>query len=1251
MFPAHRNPARFNLLRNARRLMAVTAAIVLSGVPAFGQKTSSTVAEVPGVEIVSTGGEPELRVGGVPFFVHAAQFDYFRIPRDLWAPSLFRYRDLGINTIDLRIPWNWHEPQDGQFDFTGRTNPNRDLRALLGLVSQMRFKLIVRPGPVIGDHWLNAGIPAWLLARPEYKMRAENVQDGLLPPVAKLAGEDSDAAARAWLANGIHMTLARRWLTAVARVLAPYAAKNLLSVNDPGSREGESQEKKIPGPLLFVGLDDAVSVPPGAEAPDLSKYLDDLRSALAQGGLNAISFLNMPGAAVQGPASIRNASAKDDLSAMGITGQWIFDPQTSTSSRGSLLNGAEVSSLSFLARSLAAQPGFPPLISTFSATTFAPAGDTRAAQPAPENTLLASRLLLGSGIRGIVYSPLQDTLTPAGWETPSAARYFRWDAPLDLEGDKGPRANGVMRNGQFISAWGTMLAASHVKSDFGIVDLRASAQNAARIARARYAKELEQIGSVASLAGYTPEFVNPDAQPVERLLRDPVILLDVPQDVSRTIPQDFSSGAPRDVPEDVQGDFELSEHAQEVLVEYVRRGGVLVYFPARPRGARLNVLWQGAPVNHSAGDDLNTWTFGSGRVIASSSDFYSGVRPAEDLNENRVDARSSAGVKFFAALMERSGARRALRFMKSNDAGSNLIVSRLVSNDARGPVCAEEQLCAAALISITNLDPEQRAEGTLEMGEPLPTGTTSARATISFNVTVPAHDSLLLPVHAPLCSAAGAGEHCSDEIIAAGAELIRAEREGKTLELSFYTPARAAVRLRLESEPSKVEFSENYRAENEWNKESRELDVQLPRGAAPDYARTLRIHLRYKPHVMEKPDPPKDSSRGLEYEVSSAMRLPLGPDVTIPTRPPLVVTDDSSGGHMIVTTHNLTDNTRVSDFSLDGAFHGTGYVRVYADEQQITRIRFQASRPPGEDEAKAPPPHEGLASAQLAIHSGRERGTGQVLFLTANDKGDSHYQYDFDRDGSPEWVLESSRLRLIVSPAYSGRALALVDKTTNDDLITFGGGLHDFLISAGDRPEASTLTPDFAFNRGYRAKWIEGKPDTGLQLSYQERDNSPEGLHVKKTVQFLKPETIEAAYRVSGGASTPEGSEHPEVGKSFLSEMSIPVSAPEEGNTQFCWGTRQETTPTAAPSTENGGVHSHCEDFISGGEPVWAPEGVTRMEIHSPGKHPLTLEWSAGQVVIVPKTFSAQVRFVVPLPRGPETACEFTLRYTAEDGQ
>src|SRR6202521_1409604 len=238
---------------------------------ALAQKTAvqKPVGPHAGVQIVSNAGEPELRVDGVPFFIHAAQFDYFRIPPDLWFQSLERYKELGINTIDLRIPWNWHEISDAEFDFDGHTNPRRNLRGLLQLIAEKHLKIVARPGPPIGDHWRNAGYPAWLLRYSDYKMSESDINAGFAPSDAELATRDGDAAARDWLANETHMTYARRWLTAIARELAPYSARNTVRVTEPGEREGDKQEKEISGPLLFVALDDAVAIRTGSATPDL----------------------------------------------------------------------------------------------------------------------------------------------------------------------------------------------------------------------------------------------------------------------------------------------------------------------------------------------------------------------------------------------------------------------------------------------------------------------------------------------------------------------------------------------------------------------------------------------------------------------------------------------------------------------------------------------------------------------------------------------------------------------------------------------------------------------------------------------------------------------------------------------------------------------------------------------------------------------------------------------------------------------
>ncbi len=202
VFPRFASSRKFTMLRRTWRVVGITILFFTCfHARSAAQKVPAQKPIVPpaGLQIVSSANEPELHVDGVPFFIHAAQFDYFRIPADLWFRSLDRYRELGINTIDLRIPWNWHEIHDAEFDFDGHTNPRRNLRGLLQLIAEKRLRLIVRPGPLIGDHWRNAGYPAWLLKYSVYKMEESAIETGLAPQDAELATHDGESAARDYL--------------------------------------------------------------------------------------------------------------------------------------------------------------------------------------------------------------------------------------------------------------------------------------------------------------------------------------------------------------------------------------------------------------------------------------------------------------------------------------------------------------------------------------------------------------------------------------------------------------------------------------------------------------------------------------------------------------------------------------------------------------------------------------------------------------------------------------------------------------------------------------------------------------------------------------------------------------------------------------------------------------------------------------------------------------------------------------------
>ena len=109
-------PATADATRTTRTLGAAGAAE-----PAFGHAM-----------VVQRDGEPELRVDGKPFFFFGGAFFYERIPPSRWRASMLALRALGANTLDLYIPWNWHELADGEFDFDGHTNPRRNCARCCG---------------------------------------------------------------------------------------------------------------------------------------------------------------------------------------------------------------------------------------------------------------------------------------------------------------------------------------------------------------------------------------------------------------------------------------------------------------------------------------------------------------------------------------------------------------------------------------------------------------------------------------------------------------------------------------------------------------------------------------------------------------------------------------------------------------------------------------------------------------------------------------------------------------------------------------------------------------------------------------------------------------------------------------------------------------------------------------------------------------------------------------------------------------
>ncbi|XP_035878718.1 beta-galactosidase-1-like protein isoform X3 [Phyllostomus discolor] len=107
---------------------------------------------------------------GAPFRYVSGSLHYFRVPRVLWADRLFKMRMSGLNAIQFYVPWNYHEPEPGVYNFNG----SRDLIAFLNEASLANLLVILRPGPYICAEWEMGGLPAWLLRKPNIRLRTSD---------------------------------------------------------------------------------------------------------------------------------------------------------------------------------------------------------------------------------------------------------------------------------------------------------------------------------------------------------------------------------------------------------------------------------------------------------------------------------------------------------------------------------------------------------------------------------------------------------------------------------------------------------------------------------------------------------------------------------------------------------------------------------------------------------------------------------------------------------------------------------------------------------------------------------------------------------------------------------------------------------------------------------------------------------------------------------------------------------------------
>lgn len=94
---------------------------------------------------------------------------YFRIVPEYWRDRLIKLKNMGCNCVETYVPWNFHEPKKGKFEFQGR----KDVVRFIKIAKELGLLVILRPSPYICAEWEFGGLPSWLLKDNNIRIRSK----------------------------------------------------------------------------------------------------------------------------------------------------------------------------------------------------------------------------------------------------------------------------------------------------------------------------------------------------------------------------------------------------------------------------------------------------------------------------------------------------------------------------------------------------------------------------------------------------------------------------------------------------------------------------------------------------------------------------------------------------------------------------------------------------------------------------------------------------------------------------------------------------------------------------------------------------------------------------------------------------------------------------------------------------------------------------------------------------------------------
>ena len=81
-------------------------------------------------------------IGKETYQPYSAELHYFRIDKRYWSICFERIKRAGFRIIATAVPWNVHQEDSSNIDFSGYTDSRKDLVVFLELAREFGFKVI-----------------------------------------------------------------------------------------------------------------------------------------------------------------------------------------------------------------------------------------------------------------------------------------------------------------------------------------------------------------------------------------------------------------------------------------------------------------------------------------------------------------------------------------------------------------------------------------------------------------------------------------------------------------------------------------------------------------------------------------------------------------------------------------------------------------------------------------------------------------------------------------------------------------------------------------------------------------------------------------------------------------------------------------------------------------------------------------------------------------------------------------------------